>query len=117
MFPPAGGVCRAKESRQSVFYTIHRWDLSPGGRDGTENRLQDWRYASVIALEEAPHDERQGRSYVNGVEKHVLICYWDSGLFSPLARLWGVSTLAPLIETQRGAKMPTYYPNPTASLR
>lgn len=78
----------AEETVSGVYYTLHRWDLAPGGRDGLENRIEDWFTASVDALGEAEHMEFPGYSWVNGEKKKVPILYWPVSCFTPLSDLW-----------------------------
>lgn len=80
------------ECKQSVWYTIHRWDLSPDGRDGRLNRMEDWWTCSVPKLERAmrrkQHRILPGYSWIAGEEQRTKICYWPVSLWTPLEKVW-----------------------------
>lgn len=72
------------ETRQSVFYTLHRHDLA-GGKHVKENNIDHWVTCDVSKLLDSGYKLYNGSSWVNGVEKRVPICYWPVGIFSPLS--------------------------------
>jgi len=88
-----------EETQQDVYYTIHNWEQAPGGRDGVDNRMQDWVVASVDTLQKALDNgnaelSRRFPSYING-QRHdnVPIYFWPIDLWSPLTGLWTTTIL------------------------
>lgn len=90
------------ESKQDVYYTIHNWDAAPGGRDGEQNRIQDWIVSNVDTLKKAIDNgkaelNRACPSYVNGVMRsNIPIYFWPKDLWIPLSELWSTALLASL---------------------
>lgn len=87
-------VTFARETDQSVLYTIHDWRRAGAGTgaERTRNRLDDWVTADVLALAVAPdiHISYHGSSYINGqMRADIPICYWPVATFVPLATWWG----------------------------
>lgn len=77
----------ADETKQPVQYTIHDHSRC-GGRNAQVNRLGDWITADVRALANSIDFVGNGPSYVNGEQRKVEICYWDSCKWIPLADFW-----------------------------
>lgn len=77
----------ARETKQSVHYTIHDWEMA-GGRDVEANRIEDWVTANVLDLDQFKKPGswpswRNGRTSDNepGWKFH-------KGLFVPLETFW-----------------------------
>lgn len=84
----------AKETRQSVQYTIHRHDLA-GGRTGTVNLSDHWFTIDVLKMEQMRIDGDAygpcpGKTYINGNLGYAPIWYWPATSFVPLEEFWGV---------------------------
>lgn len=87
-------VAFARETQQSVLYTIHDWQLA-GAHDRDEptpNRIQDWRTADILKLDESI---RRGlartarmQTWVRGEWTEVPGYYWPALLWQPLERWW-----------------------------
>lgn len=77
----------ARETKQSVLYTIHNHKLA-GGRDVKANRLQDWMTANVIDLEYSYEKEDYGDTWCRGETIQVKRLYWPVGLWIPLEDAW-----------------------------
>jgi len=86
----------ANVTRQPVYYVVHDWQHA-GAQTSSErspNRLEDWFYADVLALNESHTTERIAPSLVAGQFKDdVLQFFWDVALyFRPLGELWNPIT-------------------------
>lgn len=79
----------ARETKQSVYYTIHDHSLA-GGRDVAINRIEDWKTRNVIELAWSIEKEIDGPSYCNSGRIITAICYWPDAAFIPLEDQWDV---------------------------
>lgn len=79
------------ETSQTVFYTIHNWDLA-GERNGALNRIDDWVTITVGELSQATLDGRAQKarypSWVAGNKKVVDGWFWPTALWRPLVSIW-----------------------------
>ena len=82
------------ETRQTVLYTIHDWELAGATRSDDEmpNDIRHWLTADVIALAEyirvhkvIPHPMN---TWVNGQPTTRPGYYWPTRLWQPLATWW-----------------------------
>lgn len=80
----------ARETKQSVYYTIHDHRLA-GGREVKINRLEDWRTVNILDLEHSWIKEKPGASYINSKKvEDVPTRYWPTRLWIPLEDMWDV---------------------------
>lgn len=81
----------ARETRQSVLYTIHDWQAAGAANGGERipNRLDDWVTADVTELAKRPYKEGRGTSsYIAGLLQPATIYYWKVSDFMPLGAWW-----------------------------
>lgn len=74
---------------QSVLYTIHNHALN-GGSDNQLNDIKHWFTADILKLNRTWAKAANGKSWVNGEPKQVLIYYWDTALWTPLTEYWSL---------------------------
>lgn len=80
----------ARETKQSVYYTIHNHALA-GGRDVEINRIEDWVTVNVLALEHTFEKEDYGDTWCKGEKIRVKRLYWPSSLWIPLEDAWDIN--------------------------
>lgn len=82
----------ADETRQSVLYTIHDWEIL--GRDSKVNREEDWLTADINTLWLATLDGTAKKSTTTSWRagkaiNNVPNWYWPKDLWCPLEVFWG----------------------------
>lgn len=77
----------ARETQQSVYYTIHDHGFTDGP-DDKANDINHWLTANVLALDRAQRKEADGYSYIDGVRRLTPILYWSRNNWDSLGALW-----------------------------
>lgn len=80
----------AKETQQSVMYTIHDWQMA-GGKD-RPSKIEHWVMANVLSLNNNwTHETDKFPSWIDGQKKaNVPQYFWSIDLWTPLTIYWGV---------------------------
>lgn len=79
-----------KETKQTVLYTIHDWELAgaSNSREEMRNEIDDWLTCSIEVLSARIQNERSCRTYVNGQSRFLPTCFWPTSLWWPLNFWW-----------------------------
>lgn len=80
-----------KTTGQTGVFTIHNHGVSPGGKYGTVNRIEDWVYADVrkLAASWTAHNNYHPSLVDGELQQNVWQRFWNvQEYFRPLAELW-----------------------------
>lgn len=88
----------ANTTGQSVFYTIHDWEMAgaSSAADPLDNDMDHWFVGDIAQLSIGYTRRSKDWTYYNGQQRRVEVWYWTADphrkhrYFRPLAEVWGL---------------------------